>query len=152
MGNVYLVPALRAAPSIVRKLVKTAGPEVFDWKTDPERFSFREAIAHLADWEPIMLERLRQAKERPGSTLTAYNETQRAREQNYGASNPLQKVEEWAQLREQTVKWIETEAEGSWDSKVVHPERGDLTLYDLANILACHDTYHVDHLMSFLPG
>jgi len=134
----------------MRWIVRHAPEEIYDTKTDPERFTFREVLAHMVDWEPITLSRMRQAKEQPGSTLVAYDEVQRAIDFNYTATNPLEEVEKWAALRTATVKYLEEEAPGSWDLSVLHPERGKVTLYDLANMEACHDIYHIEQLLEFL--
>jgi hypothetical protein len=150
-NNAYLLSSLRKGPIIVRWIVSHASPELYDTKTDPERFSFREAVAHLADWEPILHERMKQIKFNPGSTLPAYDEVQRAIQLNYAAIDPVEAVGRWEHTRGESIRFFENEAPGFWDSTAKHAERGDISLYDLANMEVCHDTYHVEHLLGFLP-
>ena len=135
---------------IVRWIVEHAPSSVYDTKTDPERFTFREAVAHLADWEPILQERMRQIKDQPGSIIVAYDEGKRAIDENYAAINPADAVEQWAKSRAESIEYFEKEAPGFWDSVARHPERGDISLYDLANMEVAHDTYHIEHLLGFL--
>ena len=150
MPNAYLVSSLEKGPQIVKWIVDHADPEVYDRKTDPDRFTFREVIAHLSDWEPIVLGRLKQAKEHPGSTLVAFDEGQRAIDHDYASTDPIKEVEKWTASRTKTIQFLTEEAPGYWELAGVHPQRGVLTIYDLANFAACHDTYHVEQLLRFL--
>jgi hypothetical protein len=149
-NNAYLLSSLRKGPVIVQWIVAHASPEIYDTKTDPERFSFREAVAHLADWEPILQDRMRLIKYNPGSLMPAYDEGQRAIQLNYSAVDPKEAVARWQAAREESVRFFESEGPGSWDAVAVHAERGEVSLYDLANMEVAHDTYHVEHLLQFL--
>jgi len=150
-NNAYLLSSLRKGPVVVQWIVAHASPEVYDTKTDPERFSFREAVAHLADWEPILQARAKQIKENPGSIIVGYDEGQRAIDENYAAVDPAEAVKRWAESRDESIEYFKTEAPGFWDSVARHSERGDISLYDLANMEVAHDMYHIEHLLEFLP-
>jgi len=149
-NNAYLFSSLRKGPIIVRWIVAHASPEVFDTKTDPERFTFREGVVHLMDWEPILMDRMKQIKEHPGSTLTVYDEGQRAIDQDYASMDPVAAVEKWAEARGESTRYLESVTLESWDFVARHPERGDISLYDLATMEVAHDTYHIEHLLEFL--
>jgi hypothetical protein len=149
-NNAYLLSSLRKGPIIVRWIVAHASPDIYDTKTDPERFSFREAVAHLADWEPILHDRMKQIKFNPGSTLPAYDEGQRAILLNYAAVDPVEAVGRWEMARADSIRFLEKEAPGFWESTARHSERGEISLYDLANMEVAHDTYHIEHLLQFL--
>src|SRR6185312_4556639 len=99
MSNAYLILGLQKGPEVIRWIVDHADESVWDQKTDPERFSFREVIAHLADWEPITLGRMRQANERPGSTLEVWDEVQRAIDMDYASLDPRVELDRWIELR-----------------------------------------------------
>ena len=148
-NNAYLLSSLKKGPIIVRWIVNHASPEIYDTKTDLERFTFREAIAHLADWEPILQERALIIKNQPGGTLQGYDETERAIHQNYAAVDP--RVERWAAARDESIRFFTEEAPGVWDQVARHTERGDISMNDLANMEVAHDTYHIEHLLSFFP-
>src|SRR3984885_1867781 len=149
-NNAYLLSSLEKGPIIVRWIVDYASPEVYDTKTDPERFTFREAVAHLADWEPILHDRMAQIRDRPGSTLTPYDEVQRAIDENYAAVDPKEAVERWAKDRAESVRFFREEGPDHFDKAALHPERGQISLYDLAHPKVPHDTYHIEQLLQFL--
>ena len=135
---------------IVRWIVSHASPSIYDTTTDPERFTFREAVAHLADWEPILQERARIIRFEPGGIIQGYDESQRAIDENYAAIDPFEAVERWVVAREQSIRFFDEQAPGSWENVGHHTERGAISLADLANMEVCHDTYHIEHLLQFL--
>jgi len=151
MGNAYLLSGLHNGPLIVKWIVERAPMEIYDTRTDPERFTFREIIAHLVDWEPIVVSRMRQTIERPGSVLIVWDEAQRAVDGKYGETDPREQAEKLIVLRQETIRFLQDEASGNWDATVTHPERGPQSLYDMANLELGHDTYHVEQLLQFLP-
>jgi len=149
-NNAYLLSSLEKGPMIVRWIVNHASPDIYDTKNDPERFTFREVVAHLADWEPILHARMKQIKEQPGSVLIPYDEVQRAIDLDYASIDPKEAVERWAAIRADSIEFFRDEAPGFWDSTALHPERGDISLYDLATMEIAHDTYHVEQLLEFI--
>ena len=59
----YLMKGLESAPVVIKRMLRTADSVDWDRRPDPERFSLREVLSHLADWEPIWLERIRRMAE-----------------------------------------------------------------------------------------
>ena len=54
----YLVAGMRATPFVMERMLQDAKPDDYDRRPDPNRFTIREVVAHLADWEPIWRERM----------------------------------------------------------------------------------------------
>ena len=56
----YLLSALAGTPVVADRLLLDvhADDPRWDFRPEPDRFTLREVVAHLADWEPIHLERL----------------------------------------------------------------------------------------------
>ena len=137
MTNPYLIPALEASPQTIERIVMAVDPSDWDRVTDEDRFSFREAVAHMADWEPIMRGRIELALREPGATITPLDEEARAVEMNYAESDRRITVD--------LIKGIEDFTVG-----VNHPQIGELTVGDLCMILVGHDSYHVEHFSQYL--
>ena len=52
----YLLLDLESAPDVLaRLLADMSDPAVYDRTPDPDRFTLREMVAHLADWEAVFL-------------------------------------------------------------------------------------------------
>jgi hypothetical protein len=150
MTNPYLIPALEASPQTIERIVMAVDPSDWDRVTDEDRFSFREAVAHMADWEPIMRGRIELALREPGATITPLDEEARAIEMNYASSDPLEEAQKFSDERRITVDLIK-EIE-DFSVPVNHPQIGDLTVGDLCMILVGHDSYHVEHFSQYLVG
>src|SRR5437588_7450175 len=149
--NPYLLPVLEFGPMIMKRFVQTMPPNQLDRPTAPDRFTPRELIAHLADWEPIMLARIHQAIENPGSTLTVYDETEMALSHKYSVSNVTEQLELFAAHRKATAEYLRNLPEALYENVVIHPERGKLTVIYQAWTLIGHDMYHVEQLISVKP-
>lgn len=148
--NPYLLPVLDFGPLTLQRLLAKIEPHRMDESLSPDRFTPREAIAHLADWEPILRGRLETAVDTPGATIAAYDEGARAEDMGYRSWNVSESADKFLAERRKTQAWLKTLKPEDWDKSVVHPERGVLTVRDLANMLLGHDLYHIEHLTQYL--
>ena len=82
-----LFNALEAAPALFDHLLRGLTEEEADQRPEPDRFAIREVIAHLADWEPVFLERLTRMRFEDHPTLPDCDEGQRAIERGYAQSD-----------------------------------------------------------------
>jgi hypothetical protein len=149
--NPYLLPTLEFGPRIIARLMDRLAPDDLDDRRDPDRFTLREAIAHLADWEPILLDRMRTAVASPGARIETWDEGERAERFRYAESDPKETIGRWIDLRAETAEFLKMLPESAWiEAWVVHPERGRLSLEDQANMLLGHDLYHIEQYTQFL--
>ena len=150
MNNPYLFLGLSAGPTIVRRIVSQIPASEHDSVSDPQRFTLREAVAHVADWETIDLARIKQIIENPGCTITPFDETERSVEQNYNSTEVKDQLDLYASRRSTLIAFLESFAPETWSLQGFHPEKGILTVYDMANLVLAHDTYHIEHFTQFL--
>jgi hypothetical protein len=148
--NVYLMKALHLAPLAVERLVLAIPSGQYDERSDPERFTLREAVAHLADWEPIFLSRMKSGVERNGAEVFGIDESVRSIEMHYGTTEIPVALEAFKTARAETVAWLESLEEEDWLKHVKHNERGNLSTREHANMIVGHDMYHVEHLTQYL--
>lgn len=114
--------------------------------THPNRFSPREVVAHLSDWEPILLGRMKAALDDPGCTIQAFDEGQLAIDNRYCDLDEVESLNRFKKQRQETVAWLEQLSSEDLAKHVIHPERGNLTIEQMASMIACHDIYHLDQL------
>ncbi len=148
--NVYLVPGLLNGPVVVERLIRCIDPSKRDLALIADRFTPREVIAHLADWEPILLARMQQGRAQPGSTVEAWDEGDMAIAHDYKNSDIDAQLVLFAAHRAQTIAFVESLTADDLPRTVIHPEKGVMTLNDQANLLVCHDMYHIDQLSAYL--
>jgi hypothetical protein len=146
----YLLPSLELSPKAFERIVSQIPEKRYDEHTDPNRFTLREAIAHLADWEPIFLQRIQAGVDAPGAAVQGMDEGQVAIEKNYVSWDVKESLRIFAEARAHTVRYLRVLTTAQWESTVVHNEKGPMSAYDQANMLLGHDIYHIEHATQFM--
>lgn len=106
----------------------------------------------MADWEPILRERMRRTASEPGCEIVGIDEGQRAIEQKYAERDVAVEIAAYAREREATIAWLETLPAESWKAVSVHNERGPMSLSDQANLLLGHDLYHIEQIYDVISS
>ncbi len=149
--NAYLFPALEASPDIFASLISRIPAEKLDTATHAGRFTPRQVIAHLADWEHILREeRIVTPVSIPGSPVNAYDEGERAIERNYDATDVQEQIALFRAERMKTIEVLKGLSRVQLASTMIHPERGVSSVNDLANTMVGHDVYHIKQLTDLL--
>ncbi len=148
--NVYLLPGLKTGPMVLERLIRLIGPDRLDTPLEADRFTPREIIAHLADWEPIMMSRIQQALDNPGSTVQVWDEGEMAIQNRYSDTNIDEQLMKYAAHRAETIALLEKLNADQLKRTIVHPERGAMTVDDQACLLLGHDAYHIEQLSAYL--
>jgi hypothetical protein len=148
--NVYLLPGLKTGPVVLERLIRLISPDRLDTPLEADRFTPREIIAHLADWEPIMMARVQQALDNPGSTVQAWDEGEMAIQNRYSETNIDEQLMKYAAHRAETISLLEKLNADQLKRTIVHPERGSMTVDDQASLLLGHDAYHIEQLSAYL--
>ena len=145
----YVKVGLAAMPDVFESLLAGITPETLDARPDPERFTLREAVAHLADWEGVWLDRMQkiQAEERP--YLPSYDEGQWAIDHDYAHSDFAYQLAKFRSGRTALVAFLEALPDTAWSRTGQHGDLGSLTLAELAGIVLGHDGYHLQQVVHF---
>jgi hypothetical protein len=151
MNSPFLLIALGLAPTTLRRLVQNLPTTCYDVKTDPARFSLREAVAHIADWDPIHLARIQAAVENPGSSMPDIDEGARAVEDNYAERDPIEQAHRFEGRRAITLAFLRGLKAEDWNKTYVHSVKGEMTVFEYADTILGHDMYHIEHLTQYLP-
>ena len=148
--NAYVLSSLQKVPVTTERILKRVEPSRFDERSDPDRFTIREAISHLADWEPIWLERFQIGMATPGATIQAYDEGQLAIDRKYSERDVFSEVARYSEGRTALLAYFSTFQAEDWNKTIHHPERGVLTLGNFGCMILGHDVYHLEHFSQFL--
>jgi len=139
----YLVTALTGAPDLADYLLSDVSAAVADFRPDPERFTIREAISHVADWEPIWLGRMKETVEKDHPTLVGIDEGEAAVLGNYGERDWWEQTRLYAERRAEMLTFLKTLSQADWDRTATHTEIGPITVYEQAVLVTVHDYYHL---------
>ena len=150
-GNVhyYLLAALEAAPDLFDHLLAGLTEEEADRRPDPDRFTIREAMAHLADWEGVFGERLARTLSEDRPLLQGYDEGQWAIDHDYAHKEVAAERERFRAGRAKMVALLRDVHGDPWQRVGEHSELGAVTVQDQATLVAAHDTYHLRQMAAW---
>jgi len=141
-----------AAPAKVAKLLKKATPAKMRKRPAPGKWSIAEILAHLADTEFAMGWRIRVVLGEPGSTLQPFEQDAWAAAMRYEKRDPRKSLEQYGALREANVALLKSITPADWKKSAIHPERGELTVCRIAEMVAGHDLNHIAQIERILEA
>lgn len=150
----YLLSGLEANPNVLHHLLKDLGAEDARWDTrpDPERFTLREMVAHLADWEPINLMRLTRMRDEENPFIPDIDEGEIAIKNNYAASDPIASVTQYVEGRKAVVAFLRELPEEAWQRIAQREFLGEMDIAAQATLILGHDGYHLQQTLDWLAA
>ncbi len=145
----YLLIDLESAPAVLSRLLHG----FTDWDTRPDaaRFTPREIVAHLADWESVFLTRLRDTRDHENAVLQGLDEGQVAIDHDYAHADPAECLHRYETGRAAIVSLLGGLSSTQWEQVGRHSELGPITLEAQAVLIAAHDGYHRQQALDFGP-
>lgn len=140
--HTYLSGALAGAPDVFDALLRGLTDAQADRRPDPDRFTIREALAHLADWEDVFRGRLLQTRVETDPVLQGYDEGQWARDRDYAHADWREQARLFRDRRAQTMELLRALSPEQWERLGNHTEAGPITLEGQAVLISAHDAYH----------
>ena len=148
----YLLIDLESAPDVLAKLLEGVPGSAWDMRPDPERFTLREVVAHLADWDQVFLGRMRQTRDADAPTLQGLDEGQVAVDNGYAHSDPHESLARYGANRAEIVEFLRALTPEQWPRTGSHTELGPITLEAQAALIAFHDGYHRRQVVCYVSG
>jgi uncharacterized damage-inducible protein DinB len=144
----YLLKGIESTPTILRALTIARADDdpAWDRRSDPDRFTLREALAHLADWEPIWLERFQRIRVGDHPFLPSVDEGALAIENRYSEIAPSQSLAKQREGRRSLTAYLRSIRDDEWDLTCDREFVGVLTLQQLAMYILAHDAYHLEQV------
>ena len=149
--NPYLLKSLEFGPSVLKSIIDRVPADRYDATLIPDRFTLREAVAHLVDFEPIFRGRMEDAYREPGITVASRDEEQMAIDHNYAHQDLEENLAKFIEERKTTAAFLRSLPKEAFETPLVHEQLGSLVIEDIANLLLGHDLYHLEHAALYLP-
>ncbi len=138
----YALMALEGTPAVFARLLDGMTEAEADLHPDPARFSLREAVAHLADWEDVFRQRMQATQNEDNPILQGYDEGQWAIDRDYAHSDWREQLARFTQERAQTIALIRSFTPPQLGRSGQHTEAGPITLQEQVLLITVHDGYH----------
>lgn len=150
----YVLLAMEGTPAVLDSLLREVAHNdpLWDFRPDPERFTLREAAAHLADWEPIFLERVLRIRDEEKPFLPDIDEGQLAITNDYAHSDAHASLRRFREGRAKLSAALRALPAEAWTRMGHRDKIGDLTLEDMAVFVVAHDGYHTRQVAEWLAA
>ena len=145
----YLLGALATTPDLLEFLLRDLTAGEVDFRLDVARFTIREIVAHLADWDAIFLERLRRTRDEDEPFLADLDEGQMALDNDYARAEIGEQLRLLRANRAQMCDFADALSTEQWQRVCQHERAGRLTLEALATLVALHDAYHLRQIVQW---
>ncbi len=113
------------------------------WRPDPDAWSILEVVNHLADEEKEdFRRRLDLLWNRPRTTWPSIDPEGWVHERRYAERDFGDSLKAFEEARQQSLEWLQTLSNPSWDASYEHPKMGTLRAGDLLASWMAHDLLH----------
>ncbi|MBI5708215.1 MAG: DinB family protein [Armatimonadetes bacterium] len=143
----YLLHALEGAPAAIVRVLDAETD--WDARPDTDRFTLREMAAHLADWEPIWMERITRIAAEENPFLASVDEGQLCAERNYSGLDPMDSLARYRSERSELIEVIRKMPDAVWHRPAHREFVGDVDFLQQVAMIAGHDGYHLKQALEF---
>jgi uncharacterized damage-inducible protein DinB len=141
-----LVPYL-AGPTQLREAVTGLSPSQLRERPIPGKWSVLEVVCHLADFDPILADRIKRVVAEDKPTLLGANHDRFAAALAYHQRDLEEELALITLTRSQLARILRTQPESVLEHIGVHNERGPLTLEQLLRLTSNHIPHHVQFIL-----
>ncbi len=141
-----LIGALSGLPTIIQDITALDWASIADFTADPERFTIREIIAHLAEFDTIFLDRFQRTCTEENPELPGFDEVELARLHRYSELDVSDQYKLFSHRRSSMVAFLNSRSPDDWARTAERPGIGSVNLQQLVTITAMHDNYHIRQL------
>lgn len=145
----YSLHALQSGPKIVERILRVFPHDRLDDRIDSDRFTAREVVSHLADYEQTVLDRIRVANTHPGRAVPDYDADEHANAHHFGEKEVFHEAEVYESRRGMTIDYL-NELESSDYSKTFVWNGKEISIADYLCHVLKHDLNHLEQISSYL--
>ena len=150
----YLTYGLSGAPDVFESLLgglSDADPR-WDNRVAPDRFSIREVLAHLADWEPVFIQRIARIRLEDRPVLPDIDEGEVAIKNDYAHSDPRESLRLFRDRRAGLVAKFESISDDEWERVGLYRGTDEMTVEGYLSLISGHDGYHTKQVAQSLKA
>ncbi len=143
-----LLETLAGAPAALATALKGVANEALRRRPASGKWSMIENAAHVRDIERVYQARFSKMAFGDRPAFWMLENDRAAAVLRYGDADPGAVLREFRRLREETLVLLRALPHQAWRRTGLHPTRGELTVEQLAGVLAGHDERHLEKIRS----
>jgi hypothetical protein len=134
---------LEANASVFAALLREPDSDVYRWKPAAEKWCLLEIVCHLHDEErEDFRARTKHVLETPDKELPSIDPTGWVTSRGYMAKDYEQTLKAFLQQRSESVKWLRSLVNPSWQNAYLHPKFGAMSADMFMSNWLAHDYLH----------
>lgn len=137
---------LKSTPRELVALLATASPADLRRAPAADEWAAAVVVAHLADAELVYSVRVRIALTADRAHLPAFDENAWVRRFSELETDARESLSRWRALREANLRVFASLEPEEWKLTGIHPERGELSVNQIADMLVAHDRDHLNQI------
>lgn len=150
-----LMDSLEGTPIVCGVLIATLAPDDPRWdRPHPDRFTLREVVAHLADYDVRFTDYLDKALAATAAApapVPAFTPDEVAEGRGYDRSDPHERLTALRATRAAMVAKFRALADADWIAHAMTSSRhGTLNIDELATLFVAHDGYHTRQIAEYV--
>ncbi len=146
----FALHALQSGPKIVERILRVFPHDRLDDRIDHDRFTAREVISHLADYEQTALDRIRVANSSPGREVPNYDPDAHASEHHFGDKEVFHEAEVFESRRGMTIEYLQALSSDDMKKTFKRSDGVEFSIGEYVNHLLKHDLNHLEQMSSYL--
>jgi hypothetical protein len=146
MSFAELIDAYMAGPELLQNAVAGMAAAEFDARPVPGKWSTREVICHIADFEPVYADRMKRVIAEHEPTMFSGDPDLFAKSLAYGVRDLANELVMIAAIRRHVGEILRTLPEEAFARVGQHSEAGPLTLETLLRNVTKHIPHHVQFI------
>jgi uncharacterized damage-inducible protein DinB len=150
----YVFTTMETTPILQKHLLSAygEGDPIYDHRPFPNRFTLREMLAHLADWDDIFLMRIRRAIDEDVPTLPDIDVSKLAVEHAYATQSPIANLARFAANRATLVAYLTTIPDSGFERSALRETLGVMTVDKQLFFILAHDGYHNRQTVDYIAA
>ncbi len=138
-----LIADYLAGPQMLRQAVARITQEQLEAHPIPGKWSIREVVCHIADYEPVYADRMKRMIAENGPVISGGNPTAMAARLAYGSRDLEEELALIELVRRQMACILRTLKPEDFLRRGIHDKRGPTTLAELVERITGHIPHHV---------
>lgn len=122
--------------------------ERWDAKVEADRFTLREIVAHLVDYDTISRERFERIIREDKPELPDWDPGEAAA--HYATRHPLHQIESLLLSRRELGDWLAGLSQKEWERRGTRSNVGEFSVEEGAALMLAHDAYHAEQIVNWL--
>ena len=141
-----LLSAYEQGPALLKSVIDLVDPSAFDLTPIPGKWSIRQVICHIADFELVYADRMKRVLAEDNPTMFGGDPDQFAAKLHYEQRCVMEELELISVVRSQMARILRSADLEDYQRTGVHSEAGPLTLETLIERVTGHIPHHIKFL------